>query len=220
MAAIVWDEVSKRLFETGVNKGVFYDFEGHGVPWNGLTSVEVNTPSKVDPIYFDGVKFNDFVIVGDFSGTMKAFTYPEEFLPYEGVYQDTPGFFITDQQTNRFGLSFQTRIGNDVDSIDYGYKIHLLYDLTALPAERSFETLALDVEPVEFEWTITGIPQDIEGFRPTAHVIIDSNKFDPYLLKDVEDILYGTLYDDPILPPLKTLSTYIRETTLLRLREG
>lgn len=219
MAAIVWDDIGKRFFEAGVSKGVFYDYEGNGVGWNGLTSVEVSTPASVEAIYFDGVKINDFVTTGDFSGTMKAFTYPEEFLPYEGVYHDVDGFYITDQPTNRFGLSYQTRIGNDVDGVDYGYKIHLLYELTAIPASRSFDTLSDQTEPIEFEWAITGIPQDIDNFRPTAHVIISSNKFDSYLLKDIEDTLYGTQYEDPILPPLKTLNTIIREATLLRLAQ-
>lgn len=216
MAAIIWDDVGKRFYETGVSKGVFYDYDGNGVAWNGLTSIEENTSHQVQPVYFDGLKFNDIVTIGDFSATMKAFTYPDEFLPYEGVLQEQEGVLITGQHVSRFGLSFQTKIGNDVDGVNLGYKIHLLYNLTANPTQKSFNTMALDVEPAEFEWTITAIPEFIENFRPTAHVIFDSRTIDSYLLADLESILYGSAYEDPRLPPLKTFNTYIQEWMLAR----
>jgi hypothetical protein len=220
MTALIWDEVGKHFYETGISKGVFYDYDGYGVAWNGLTGVEENTTHEVQPVYFDGLKFNDIVTIGDFSATLRAFTYPDEFLPYEGVLQDQEGVLITGQLGNRFGLSFQTKVGNDVEGVDLGYKIHLLYNLTANPTQKSFNTMALEVEPSEFEWEITAIPEFIENFRPTAHVIFDSRTIEPYLLGEIEDIIYGTLYEDPRLPPLKTLNNYIRESVLLRLKEG
>ena len=217
MAAIIWDEVSKRFYETGVSKGVFYDHAGYGVAWNGLTSVEENTSHQVQPIYFDGHKFNDIVIIGDFSATLRAFTYPDEFLPYEGILQDElEGFLVTGQPGNRFGLSYQTNIGNDVDGTNLGYKIHLLYNLTANPSQKAFNTMSLEVEPTEFEWAITAIPEFIDNYRPTAHVILDSRTLDPYLLTDLQNTIYGTAYEDPNLPSLTTLIEYIQEWNSLR----
>jgi hypothetical protein len=219
MAALIWDEIGARIFETGVSKGVFYDYEGYGVAWNGLTSVEENTSHQVEPIFFDGEKFNDVVTHGEFSGVMKAFTYPDEFLPYEGIQQEQEGILITGQQVSRFGLSFQTKVGNDVEGVELGYKIHLMYNLTANPSQKTFNTMSLDVEPVEFEWTITAIPEIIDNFRPTSHVVIDSRKVDPYLLSDLEGIIYGNAYDDAFLPPLKTFNNYIQEWMVLRSRQ-
>lgn len=210
MATLTWDDVSKRYFEAGVSKGVFYDQDGNGVPWNGLTAVDVTTPAEVNPIYFDGLKFNDFVTFGNFTGSMKAFTYPDEFLPYEGIFQDQQGFYVTDQPTGRFGLSYQSKIGNDLDQ-DLGYKIHILYNLTAIPSQRSFATLTDATEPVAFEWNISAIPEYIENFRPTAHIIFDSREMDPWLLADIEGIIYGEEDNDAHLPSLKSLSTFIRK---------
>ena len=38
MAALTWDEIGSRFFETGVKKGVLYPFVNRayatGVPWN------------------------------------------------------------------------------------------------------------------------------------------------------------------------------------------
>ena len=43
MAKLVWDESGKRLYETGVEKGVLYvkvkKTIRKGVAWNGLTAV-------------------------------------------------------------------------------------------------------------------------------------------------------------------------------------
>lgn len=211
MATIIWDEIGKRYYETGVSKGVFYDSDGYGVAWNGLTSIEENTKYEVQPVYFDGLKFNDIVTVGDFSATLKAFTYPDEFLPYEGVLQDLEGLFITGQQGDRFGLSYQTIVGNDLEGLDLGYKLHILYNLTAIPSQKSYNTLTLDTEPNEFEWEISAVPEFIENYRPTSHIILDSRTLNSDLLADIEETLYGNDFSDAFLPPLKSLNNYMRE---------
>lgn len=211
MTALVWDEVGKHFYETGISKAVFYDQDGYGVAWNGLTAVEESVSNEVQPVHYDGVKFNDIVTVGDFSASMRAWTYPDEFLPYEGIMEEQSGFFITDQPMSRFGLSYQTKIGNDTDGVEHGYKIHLLYNLTALPSQKSYQTLSDDFNALEFEWTLTAIPEEIENYRPTAHVIFDSRKMDPWLLEDLESIIYGDEDSPPHLPPLKGLATFIRK---------
>lgn len=211
MAELVWDETGRRFYETAISKGVFYDVNGLGTCWNGLTSLEEQVSSEVQAVHFDALKINDIVTVGDFSAVLRAFTYPEEFLPYEGILEDQKGFFVTDQPGNRFGLSYQTKIGNDVNGIDHGYKIHILYNLTALPSQKTYQTLADVASPMEFEWTITGIPEAIENFRPTVHIIFDSTKMDKWLLEDLENIIYGDEDSDAYLPPLKGLATFIRK---------
>jgi len=211
MAALVWDEVGKHFYETGVSRGVFYDVTGYGVAWNGLTAIEEEVSSEVQAVHFDGVKFNDIVTMGDFTATLKAWTYPDEFLPYEGILEDVAGFFVADQPQSQFGLSYRTEMGDDVNGITGGYKIHLLYNLTALPSTKIYQTLSLDTTPHEFEWTITAIPENIENYRPTAHIIFDSRKMDPNLLQDLEDIIYGDADSPPRMPPLKGLATYIKK---------
>ncbi len=211
MTALVWDETSKHFFETAVSKGVFYDSSGVGTSWNGLTSIEEGVPNSVQPIYFDGLKFNDIVTNGDFQGVLRAWTYPDEFLPYEGILEEQRGFFVAEQPGNKFGLSYQTKIGNDIEGVELGYKIHILYNLTALPSQKTYATLSNDITPLEFEWTITGIPEEIENYRPTVHVIFDSTRLDPWLLEDLEGIIYGDEDGDAYLPSLKGLATWVRK---------
>jgi hypothetical protein len=211
MAELVWDQIGDRTYETGVSKGVLYEADGHGVSWNGLTSLEESISSTSTAVYFDGIKFNDIVTPGDFSAVMRAFTYPEEFLKYEGTREEQEGLYILQQPQQRFGLSYQTIIGDDINGVSAGYKIHILYNLTALPSNRAYQTLALDVTPLEFEWTISAIPEELDNYRPTAHIIFDSTKIDPNLLADIEDILYGSEDNDAHLPPLKGFISFIRK---------
>lgn len=210
MTALIWDQAGTRLWDTGLSKGVLYGYDNYGIPWNGLISIDEDGTNSVEPVHFDGWKFNDIVTIGEFSATLRAFTYPDQFQNYEGTLEDQQGFYVTNQQQTRFGLSYQTLTGDDVNGI-IGYKIHLLYNVTALATQRSQKTMSLDTEPLAFEWTLTTIPEEIENFRPTSHVIFDSRELDPHLLTDLEGILYGDEDQDARLPSLKGLATFVRK---------
>jgi hypothetical protein len=210
MAAIVWNELAIRKFETGIDRGVLYPQSECGVPWDGLTAIDENSVNDVDPVYFDGVKFNDIVTIGDFSGILKAITYPDEFLELEGSIEDQTGVLIFNQPQARFGLAYRTMIGDYTGAMQH-YKIHLVWNLTALPAAKSYETIGDEFNLTEFEWEITAIPEDIELYRPTAHIVLDTRKMDPWMLQDIEEILYGNEENCPRLPSLKGLTTYIRK---------
>lgn len=209
MTRLVWDQAGERFYENGVSQGVFYGSDGIGIPWNGLSSVEEINSDDVEPLYFDGFKYADIVTVGDFQGKIKAFTYPEEFLEYEGTSEWKSGFYLANQTKSRFGLSYKTEINNDQGLV--GYKIHLLYNLLAVPADRSHQTLSLNSEPMDFEWDISAVPEQVDRFRPTANIVIDSRKIDEFLLLDIENFIYGTDATDAFLPDLNALVRFVQK---------
>jgi len=212
VARIQWGLPEDRVFHGGIDQGVLYLPDGTGVPWNGLISVDEKNNNTVEPVYFDGVKFNDIVTVGEYSGLLTAFTYPDEFYPFDGLYEEQDGFYLTHQNQERFSLSYRSKIGNDLEGYELGYKIHVVYNLTAKAAGTVYKTLALDdMSPHEFQWDITGIPEAASGNRPTCHVIFDSTDMDPQLLQDIEDILYGDEDSGPTLPRLPALISFIRK---------
>ena len=100
MADITWDEVGKRTFETGVDRGVLYlpDVAGNyvnGVAWNGLTSVS-ESPSGAEPNaqYADNIKYLNLVSREEFEATLEAFTYPAEFAQFDGGAELQPGVMV------------------------------------------------------------------------------------------------------------------------------
>ena len=204
MTALVWDAMGDKVYETGVDRGVLYLESGLGVPWNGLTNVEDRTLNTTTPLYWDGVKFNDITVIGDFAGSLSAYTYPDEFMEYEGIQEVNAGMFVTGQVPKSFGLSWRTRIGNDVTP-NLGYKIHICSNLTAVPSTKAFKTNSDTMQAVEFEWTLTAVPSHIPGYRHTAHLMFDTSKSTPEMIAEVEAILYGSETNDPELPPLENL---------------
>lgn len=220
MTTLQWDETGERVFEAGVDRGVLYLTDGSGVAWNGLLGVtEKVSGSSQDALYFEGVKYGDHVAIGDFAASLKAYTYPDEFLEFEGLDDVGNGLLVTGQPSGRFGLSYRTKIGNDVEGIDLGYKIHILYNLTATPSDKNYATLT-GADAIEFEWALTAIPGEIPGYRPTAHLILDSRKMNSLLLSDIEDTLYGTDGTEPRLPSISTLVNFIDSWVIIRITDN
>lgn len=205
MTAIVWDQLGERVYEGGVDRGVLYTSNTSGVPWNGLKSVQSHTEKTIEPIYYDGKRINNAVDVGDFEGTLTAYTYPDEFLQFEGTLDDDEGRYVTGQGVQLFHLSWRTRIANDLVGTELGYKLHILRNVVALPSPTMFESLSIDSEPLEFEWLLTALPETITLFRPTPYLIIDSRKIDPALLSELEGVLYGGSSTSPSIPTLQTI---------------
>jgi len=208
MTVLAWDGIGDRVYQIGIDRGVLYLQNGEAVPWNGLTGVEEGSNSEVKSFHLEGTKFLQNLILGDYEGKLKAFTYPEEFDQVQGTSKISPGFDIYDQPVHSFSLSYRTLIGNDLSS-DYGYKIHILYDVIAKPDTVSFDTLDdSGAQAVEFSWSLTGTPSRLLGFRPTVHVALDSTQTPPEVMQVLEELLYGTEDSDPRLPPLTEIAGY------------
>ena len=205
MAKLVWDESGKRLYETGVEKGVLY-VQGengqyqNGVAWNGLTAV-TESPSGAEPtaLYADDIKYLELFSAEEFGATIEAYTYPEEFEACDGSASLGTGVTIGQQDRKALGICYRTVVGNDVKGNEHGYKLHLVYGAKAKPSEKAYATVNDSPEAVTFSWEVTTTPVNVAGFKPTATVTIDSTKIQPDKLKAIEDKLYGTQDQEPAL---------------------
>ena len=216
MTTLTWDKTGERVYETGVDKGVLYLHDGTSVVWNGLTSVEEDSADTLTSYYLDGVKFLDNLAPGDFTGILKAFTYPDEFDLVNGIAEVAPGLSYHDQPSQSFNLTYRTIIGNDAEGTDHAYKIHLLYNVIANPATFAYESLKdSGSAPIEFQWNLTGTPPKITGNRPTVHISIDSRKTDPEVLQGIEDVLYGTATTAPHFPSFNELLSLFKSLASL-----
>lgn len=207
MTALVWDKIGDRIYQVGCDRGVLYLHDGTVVPWNGLTGVEESSNPELKSFYLEGVKYLENLTPGDFLGKLKAFTYPDEFDVVNGIINPAPGLSYYEQPPKSFNLSYRTRIANDLKGIDYGYKIHILYNILANPDSSAFDTLHdSGAQPIEFSWSLTGTPPKIDKFRPTVHISMDSRKTPPAVWKILEDKLYGTDTTPPSLPPIQDIA--------------
>ena len=206
MSKLTWDNIGERLFETGVKQGVLYPIQSDGkytkgVAWNGLTAVtESPSGAEATPLYADDIKYLNLLSNEEFGATIEAYTYPDEFAECDGSAELATGVMIGQQKRKVFGLCYRTTIGNDVDGNDHGYKLHLIYGCLAAPSEKAYSTINDSPEAITFSWEVTTTPVNVEGFKPTAQITIDSTKADPTKLAALEAVLYGAEAAEPKLP--------------------
>jgi hypothetical protein len=205
MTRLLWDQVGERLYETGVDQGVLYiptnGVYSIGHAWNGLSNV-TETPSGAEstPVYADNTKYLNLQSVEEFGGTIEAYTYPVQFAECDGTSIQNSGVAVGQQSRKVFGLSYRTKLGNDVDGNDFGYKLHLVYGCLAAPSEKAYSTINDSPEALAFSWEFTTTPVPVTGLKPTSLLTIDSTKVDSTNLAALEDALYGTGGSDPRLP--------------------
>lgn len=199
---LVWDQTGERFYETGIDHGVLYPYNtstssyDNGVAWNGLTSIsESPSGAESNAQYADNIKYLDLLSAEEFGATLECFTYPDEWELCDGSASPVTGLNVHQQSRKTFGLSYRTKIGNDV-SDDLGYKLHLVYGCKATPSEKSYNTVNDSPEAITFSYTISTTPVNVTGYKATAILTIDSTKFTSTEAKarltNLENKLYGT----------------------------
>lgn len=214
-----WDAEGERFYETGVDNCILFPWDssktpvgyGDGVAWNGITSInESPSGAEASAQYADNIKYLNLISNEDFGATIEAFTYPDEFAACDGSADgNVMGLMVHQQARKKFGLFFRTRVGNDTEGDSLGYKYHFIYNCIAAPSERSYATVNDSPEAMTLSWEITTTPvEDMpDGFRPTAHITIDSSKLDTIAagyLDNLLQIVYGKpATKDPVAAEVK-----------------
>lgn len=207
MAVIEWDKTGERIFETGVDHGVLYPWNSTqskydtGVAWNGLTGVTAS-PDGAEPtdLWADNIKYATLRSAETFGMTIEAYTYPDEFGECDGSASPSSGVYIGQQSRKPFGFSYRTKVGSDSDTEANKYKIHVVYNCTASPSERSYETINDSPDAITFSWEVTTTPVNVTGYKPTSEITIDVWKLTSAQKTALETKLYGGTSAEPTLP--------------------
>lgn len=207
MSVLVWDNTGEKFFETGVDHGVLYPWDSTnnqystGVVWNGLTSV-TNSPDGAEPtdLWADNIKYATLRSAETFGATIEAYTYPDEFAECDGSATPKTGVHVGQQTRKTFGFCYRTKVGSDTDTDASKYKIHVIYNASASPSERAYETVNDSPDAITFSWEITTTPVNITGYKPTSEIVIDVWKLSAADKKSLEDKLYGSASSEATLP--------------------
>lgn len=205
MARLIWDAVGEKIYEMGTKMGVLYPMnnEGsydNGVAWNGLTAV-TESPSGAEEtkLYADDIKYASLRSAEEYAYTIEAYTYPEEWEPCDGSAHVAAGVTIGQQKRKAFGFSWVTTKGNDV-SDEVGQKIHVAWNSTASPSEKSYATINDSPDAITFSWGCSASPVNVTGHRPSCHMEIDCSKLKEKTVKAIQDKLWGTETAGATLP--------------------
>lgn len=205
MARLIWDAVGEKFYEMGTKMGVLYPMnnEGsydNGVAWNGLTAV-TESPSGAEEtkLYADDIKYASLRSAEEYAYTIEAYTYPEEWAPCDGSAQVAAGVTIGQQKRKAFGFSWVTTKGNDV-SDEVGQKIHVAWNSTASPSEKSYATINDSPDAITFSWGCSASPVNVTGHRPSCHMEIDCSKLKEKTVQAIQDKLWGNTSAEATLP--------------------
>lgn len=194
MTRIEWFAKEDRTYESGLDRGVIYPYNGWGVSWNALVNVDNKQAQNASTtIYYEGVPFDIEDDNAERTSTVTAFTYPDVLDELCGMPADENGFgyLFGDQKREFFSMSYRTMIDQGPD-----YKIHVLINqkarMTGQPRGTHTETFGA----TNFTWELTGVPALIMN-RNTTYVVLDSRNILKSRMTLIEDLLYGTPTRDP-----------------------
>lgn len=206
MAKLVFDELGKRFYETGVSNAVLYPQADDGsypkgVAWNGITAAnESPSGAESNDQYADNIVYLSLTGAEKFEGTIEAFSSPAEFDECDGMKELSKGLTVSQQTRKPFGFAYKSILGNDIKGNDYGYKLHIWYGCKSAPSERSHTTVNDSPEPQNPSWTVSSTPIAVPGAKPSSVLTFNSTTTPADKLKKIEDILYGTDEADARLP--------------------
>lgn len=214
MSRLIWDAIGEKFYEMGTKMGALYPMKEdgsyeNGVAWNGLTAV-TESPSGAEEtkLYADDIKYASLRSAEEYDYTIEAYTYPEEWEPCDGSAQVATGVTIGQQKRKGFGFSWVTTVGNDV-SDEVGKKIHIAWNSTASPSEKSYASINDSPDAITFSWECSTSPVNVSGFRPTSHMEIDCSKLKADTVKAIEDKLWGTENAEATLPTPAEIITLV-----------
>ena len=226
--ALEWDQAGQRLYQTGDKNMVLYVFnsttktiEGNttnyydGVAWNGITAI-TESPSGAEPtdLWADDTKYATMRSAEQFGGTIEAYTYPDEWEQCDGSIT-TNGVTIGQQGRKAFGLAYITTVGNDTELNDHGEKLHLVYNATANPSERSYATINDSPEAITFSWEFTTTPIDVDGtgtYKKTSLLTIDTTRLDTAgkaKYEQFKELVFGRKADETASPAVAAIEPHL-----------
>ena len=206
MDKLVFDELGKRFYETGVSNAVLFPQADDGtytkgVAWNGITAANASpSGAESNDQYADNMVYLSLTGAEKFEGTIEAFSSPAEFDECDGMKELSKGLTVHQQTRKPFGFAYKSILGNDIKGNDYGYKLHIWYGCKAAPSERSHSTVNDSPEPQNPSWSISSTPVAVPGAKPSSVLTFNSTTTPAEKLKKIEDILYGTDEADARLP--------------------
>ena len=199
MAKLLWDQIGERIYETGDKNVALYPYSAtasvpsgattgathypKGVAWNGITAItESPSGAEATDLWADDDKYATLRSAEQFGGTIEAYTYPDEWMECDGSATPITGIVLGQQKRKAFGLAYITTVGNDAELNDFGEKMHLIYNATASPSERSYAPLNDSPEAITFSWEYTTTPVEVGEvndvtYKKVSCITIDTSKF-------------------------------------------
>ncbi len=205
MTRLVFDGTGEKEYEAGVSQGVLFpgapSSTVQGVVWNGLTNFTKSPEGgEANDQWADDIKYASIRGAENIKGTIEAFMFPKEFHESMGEKElvANSGVYVAQQTKKPFSFACLTKIGNDTEGLDFGSKIHIVYNATVNPTEMAYETMNNSPEAITMSWEFDTVPvavTSVTGIKPTAYLCIEKREETAEVFQAVYNKIYGT--DEP-----------------------
>lgn len=185
MANLEWTASSPSI---GISHGAVYASNGSVYVWSGITAIADTSIQETARQYLDGQVQTISKPDGEYSATIKAYTYPE-------VLDGDPRFV---------GLTYRT-----------GTAIHLVYNPVVLSTgAQSWDTDSDSPSLVDFEFSVS---TRVSPGSSVSHVVVYLERANPSAVAELESFLYGTDSEDPRWPSIAWVVESFEARTILRI---
>lgn len=205
MPKLVFDATGEREYEAGVSQGVLFPGAPSntvkGEVWNGLTNFTKSPEGgEANDQWADNIKYASIRGAENVNGTIDAFMYPKSFHECMGEKElvANSGVYVAQQTKKPFSFACLTKVGNDSVGLDFGSKLHIIYNATVNPSEMAYETINDSPEPITMSWEFNTVPvnvNSVSGLQPTAYIVIEKTAETAEIFQAIYDKIYGT--DEP-----------------------
>ena len=185
MANLEWTASSPSV---GISHGAVYASDGRVYVWSGITAIADTSVQEGAKQYLDGQVQTISKPEGEYSATIKAYTYPE----------------VLDGEPRFVGLTYRT-----------GTAIHLVYSpLVLSTGAQSWDTDSDSPSLVDFEFSVSA---RVSPGSSVSHVVVYLERANPSVVSELESFLYGTDSEDPRWPSIAWVVESFEAQTILRI---
>ena len=163
MSKLIFDAPLDRKYENGVDHAVLYTLSSdkwNGYAWNGMTSIDVSPDGgEAQALWADNMKYANMRGAVSYAATINCYSFPEEFNACLGNVEVVAGsgVYAHEQEGSPFRIVYRTAL-NDAQRGRYGYRYHVVYNLTCDPSDITYDTIDDSPDGVEFGFDVEGTP--------------------------------------------------------------
>lgn len=201
MPKLTWNEEAKKRFEAGVSEvAVFVGAPSSSLTaeaWDGITKVDYNPDGgDANDQYANNVKWISLRGPENAKGSVGAYMYPPSINKCMGYKQIKTAIsaYVAQQGKTPLSICYKTLVGNSEEGLDFSEKLHIIWNMTFSPVQRSATTLNNNPEAMELNWDFDTTPLDpqTEGYKPFSYFEIEKNDESETIYNTICDKLYGT----------------------------
>lgn len=158
----------------GIDRGFLYNEDGTGMPWNALVDVEETEDDfRIEKYFVDGRLVGYRHIAGNYSAKVTSLHNP---------------FKNETFRNRRWGFTYRENYTQGAKEM---YRLHLIHGVSIFQNSSTVQTVNATPNASTFSFEMHALDVPLSENIRGSHLILDTSDIYPWIMRDVEAILYG-----------------------------